>query len=254
MANIKMVVTDLDATLLRTDKTISEYTKTILTELHKQGILFAIATARPVYAVRDILPWLTYDAAVFHNGGVIYKDDTKVASYGIEHPHEIITSMFADNPSLHLTVAANDTLYANFDVKQIWPFTPYIFTEDFAELKDVIAEKLLVKASNHEEMEYYRRYINDDLYMQLSENVVAMIMNKKATKLNGIKKLTNIYGIDLDEVVTFGDDYSDIEMIKACGKGIAMENALDIVKESADDICMNNDEDGVARWIEKNLL
>lgn len=62
--NIKMVVTDLDGTLLRGDKTISEKTKNILTSLKKKGIPFGIATARPIRSVKNFLPFLSYDFAI----------------------------------------------------------------------------------------------------------------------------------------------------------------------------------------------
>lgn len=52
-------------------------------------------------------------------------------------------------------------------------------------------------------------------------------------------------------MISFGDDYSDIGMLKLCGKGIAMGNAINEVKQAADDITLTNDEDGVAVYLEK---
>ena len=69
MKNIKMIVTDLDGTYLRTDKTISEYSRKIITECRNKGLLFIIATARPIRAVKDFrVPESDYDGALFHNG------------------------------------------------------------------------------------------------------------------------------------------------------------------------------------------
>ena len=70
MKNIKMIVTDLDGTYLRTDKTISEYSRKIITECRNKGLLFIIATARPIRAVKDFLSESDYDGAIFHNGAV----------------------------------------------------------------------------------------------------------------------------------------------------------------------------------------
>lgn len=83
------------------------------------------------------------------------------------------------------------------------------------------------------------------------KNLVAMIMNRQATKANGIKILAAHYGI---KIAAFGDDYNDIDMLQSCGIGIAMDNALPEVKAAADQICGSNEQDGVARWIADNLL
>ena len=79
-------------------------------------------------------------------------------------------------------------------------------------------------------------------------------MHKDATKLKGIKKALDYYSIELSETVSYGDDYGDIDMLRACGIGVAVENALPIVKEAADYITETNDDDGVAKWINVHVL
>ena len=71
--------------------------------------------------------------------------------------------------------------------------------------------------------------------------------------MGGIRLIAEKHGISLDQVAAFGDDYNDIEMLGACGIGIAVENALDEVKAAAAQICGSNESDGVARWLEENL-
>ena len=61
-------------------------------------------------------------------------------------------------------------------------------------------------------------------------------------------------GITLEDVIAFGDDYNDIEMIKHCGLGIAMGNAIPQVKKVANAITVSNDADGVAKYIEEYIL
>ena len=55
-------------------------------------------------------------------------------------------------------------------------------------------------------------------------------------------------------LVAFGDDMNDLEMIKNCGTGVAVENALDEIKNVAKYICGTNNDDGVAKWLEKYML
>ena len=78
-------------------------------------------------------------------------------------------------------------------------------------------------------------------------------MHKNATKYNAIKFLANIYDYNLVDIICFGNDYNDIEMIKNCGKGIVVNNALKEIKEYADDVCDNNNSEGVAKWLSRLL-
>lgn len=66
-----------------------------------------------------------------------------------------------------------------------------------------------------------------------------------------MEKLADSLRIRLDEIVAFGDEVNDIGMLRKAGLGIAMENADDIVKQSADDTTSSNDDDGVARKLEQ---
>jgi hydroxymethylpyrimidine pyrophosphatase-like HAD family hydrolase len=68
------------------------------------------------------------------------------------------------------------------------------------------------------------------------------------------KKLSEYYKININNIAAFGDDVNDIEMIKKCGIGIAVENAIEEVKNNADYICGNNENNGMAHWIEQNIL
>ena len=73
-------------------------------------------------------------------------------------------------------------------------------------------------------------------------------------KMPAIELLAKALDINLSEIVAFGDGYNDIEMIKNCGIGIAMENADEQIKEYAKFIYGNNNEDGVANWINENII
>ena len=64
-------------------------------------------------------------------------------------------------------------------------------------------------------------------------------------------KACEICGIALEDVTAFGDDAPDIGMLKLCGTGVAMGNAIDSVKEAADIVIGSNDEDGIAKYLEQ---
>ncbi|GIN74791.1 hypothetical protein J14TS2_52660 [Bacillus sp. J14TS2] len=108
---------------------------------------------------------------------------------------------------------------------------------------------------------------NDDLFMKSisarypefsfirhNESDLYDINPKDATKLDGIKMIAKYFNILLSEVIAFGDNYNDIKMLQGCGIGVAMSNAIDECKSASKFICSDCDNDGVARWLEENLL
>lgn len=251
--NIKMIVTDLDGTLLKDDKSISTYTENVIKQLRDRGILFVVATARPIRAVKTFLPWVNFDAAIFHNGAVVMDHETILKELGIKNPSKIVNAILDDNPDYKIAVESNDVMYSNFNAGEIWPGIDYIKTSDFKELEHFYAEKIIVDAHSVEEMNKLMKYMDDDLYMLPSENRIITIHNIQSSKINGIKILAERYDISLDQIVTFGDDYNDIDMLRSCGMGVAVENALPEVKKAAREITESNEQDGVAKWLERFL-
>ena len=75
-----------------------------------------------------------------------------------------------------------------------------------------------------------------------------------ADKVSAIRAATNYIGIGISDIVAFGDDYNDIEMLKTVGMGVAMGNAIEEVKTIAKHIALSNEEDGAARFIADNIL
>lgn len=77
------------------------------------------------------------------------------------------------------------------------------------------------------------------------------IMFKKASKELAVAKLLNMYGIQYEDVIAFGDDHNDIGLFHACGWSVAMGNAVKELKEIASEITVSNDEDGIAVVLER---
>ena len=250
---IRMVVTDLDGTLLRNDKSISLRTQRAVARLRERGVLFVAATARPIRGVRGFLPGLSCDGALYHNGAVVVWGGERLEVFGVERPLDVVRAVLADDPARWVAVEADDVLYSNFDPGEIWPGVESVRTDDFREVESLTADKIIVEARTLAEAEALQARLPESLYAQLSENRIAMIMNRQATKLNGVRLLAARLGVSLDEIAAFGDDYNDVDMLRECGVGVAVENALDEVKAAADEICPSNEEDGFARWVEGML-
>ena len=251
---IRMLITDLDNTLLRTDKTISAYSAAVLQNLIERGVVLGFATGRPIRAVRT---WLSLPVPmrveIFHNGAVVYIDGKRIGGFGIENPDALARRLAFAFPEAAVAVEANDRLYANFDAGRIWKTIDYTHTLDFAETHGMTADKLLVEAHSLEEAKRYEAFLPPELYMEFSTDGVGMIMNRKARKEEGIRLAAGALGIGMSEIAAFGDDYNDIGMLRTCGVGVAVENALPEVIAAADAVCACSDEDGLAKWAEENI-
>jgi hydroxymethylpyrimidine pyrophosphatase-like HAD family hydrolase len=79
-------------------------------------------------------------------------------------------------------------------------------------------------------------------------------MNKEVSKGNAVAKLAEIYNIKPAEIITLGDNENDISMIEYAGLGVAMGNAVQLLKDKADYITADYMDDGVAQVIEKFIL
>ena len=132
--DIRMIVTDLDGTFLRTDKSVSAYSQQIIRQCREKGIVFVIATARPVRAVKSFLPFFSCDAAIYHNGAVVRLGEKMLDGYGIPNPEKYIFPLLEAFPDLHVSAEIQDCLYANFNPGNIWKDILYTFT-DFTEFR-----------------------------------------------------------------------------------------------------------------------
>lgn len=253
---VKMIIVDLDRTLLHTDKTISEYSVSILNQCREKGIKIVFATARPIRTVELYLEQIACDAVIYHNGAFILSAGKRIGNtYSIPYKEarKILLYMQSKYEGKKLSVEINDTLYANFNVKEFWSYTNAIET-DFSDIPEAEADKVLVEIQNQEELDDVTSILSTELYGEMSDGKLCLIMNRSATKLNGIRQLSSIWDIPTEHMIAFGDDLNDMEMIKHCGIGVAMKNAIDEVIAIADYVTDTNDYDGVAKYLEKNIL
>ena len=116
--NIKMIVTDLDRTLLRTDKTISKLTVDILNRCHEKGIKIIFTTARPKRTVDHFCLNVPITALILHNGAVVYVGEKPFGNFGIDSSvkNHILQTLSKGYPNATLSVEIDDVLYANFDI------------------------------------------------------------------------------------------------------------------------------------------
>jgi len=114
--------------------------------------------------------------------------------------------------------------------------------------------KICVQTENKEIAKQIAESIDSCDYLPFSDIPWYKFSSATATKEHSIKILSEKLNIKIEEIVAFGDDFNDIGMLKLCGTGVAMQNAIPQVKEIADVITKTNNDDGVAKYIEENIL
>jgi len=248
---MKAVITDLDRTLLRTDKSISAYTAEVFRKCRERGIRVMTASARPLRDIRDFQKQIGFDAVTATNGAVVELPDGR-REYGIPRKSgEKIIAELLRFPDVFLSVETSGGLYSNRDIP-VWE--PVIY-KDFPKLPDgVVLYKILASSSRRELYDGIGQILTEDVYSTVSNRDLVQIMSRDAAKWNGIRQMLACFGISTDDAVYFGDDNDDIEPIRNCGTGVAVANAIPAVLEAADRITDSNDDDGVARFIERYIL
>lgn len=222
---VKMVVTDLDETLFRTDKSISKYTIDVLHKVRELGVKLLFATARGSSA-KSLVPYESFDGYVLLNGARAYVDNKLV--YDKEISAHIYKPFLRNLSEKNLKVAAeiNGIHYSNFNVKEKWSYINNFIITDYVNISDG-ADKLYAIIENLNQIDLIKSNLPKDLYLKVSRDGLAMMMHEEATKSNGILAIANKYRILKDEILAFGDDINDREMLLNSGLSVAMENAIE---------------------------
>lgn len=114
--------------------------------------------------------------------------------------------------------------------------------------------KITVEIFDDNTENYFANKYKECNMLKFSGESWCRFASKNADKVIALRQVIEELNLSLSEAVAFGDDFNDIEMLKACGISVAVNNAIAEAKEAADYICDSNDNDGVARWIERNIL
>ena len=255
MENISIILSDLDGTLFRNDKSISDYTKQIIRQAQAKGLLFGICTARAKVNAVKFLEGIESDILITNGGGMVYYRDKKIynCEFSVEEIRRLIAAAFEVFGKDVIISADNEhALYSNSREELGDKFWTY---NDFSDFRETCM-KMCIESLDKEKVEKVVSVIGLDQidYLPFSDIPWYKLSKKRATKEKAISELCRHLNITSSQIAAFGDDFNDIGMLKLCGKGIAMENAIEEVKQAAGQVCASNENDGVARWIEKNLL
>ena len=249
-----VIVLDLDGTLLKNDKTVSDKTLNALRRWEELGKQIVIATARPPRLGAIKLPEeLQKEFMIFYNGAEIYHNKKKIYSKCISSDslESIKHILLNDYNNCRVSFEIDNKLYANFNIESIFGNTEFeIISLDTFEL--VSATKILLDISSIENIEAFETSLPCDCYMVITDHgSLGQIMAYGVNKSNALNYILHKLETKIDRVIFFGDDINDIELIEKCGMGVAMGNAALAVKEVADCITESNEDDGIAVFISK---
>ncbi len=257
MKSPKILLFDLDGTLLRDDKTLSEYTLQTLSKCRKHGYLIGISTSRGEQNCLAFLTEMKPDILISSGGALVRRNDKIICSsaFSVRETNSFIASARElCGTDCEITVDTLDAHYWNYktDPKEqdkSWGDSIYTDFKDFpyealkicVEIPDPhLAQKLCEHFSDLDS----RRFSDGDWYQFTKSGI---------TKEKAILAICDACHVDAANIIAFGDDFADIGMLKMCGVGVTMGNAIKEVKDIADVITLSNEEDGVAAYLEKWL-
>ncbi len=254
----KVLLFDLDGTLLQSDKSISERTLRILRLCRDKGLLIGVSTSRSEKNSLTFIAELCPDIIISSGGALVkYKDNyVYTAEFTSEETKNMIKSARdICGADCEITIDTIDEHYWNYKVepgKLDASWGESIYT-DFLNFSKKALKMCVEIFDSDRAIKLSERLINCDC-IKFSDGEWYKFTKKTGTKENAILKLCEKCNIFPDNIIAFGDDLVDIGMLKLCGKGIAMGNAVSEVKNIADEIIGSNDEDGIAEYLTQNLL
>lgn len=289
---IKAIITDLDGTLLTKKRKLLNETRRALIKAQEQGYRLILASSRSYFMMEEIVKELKlakYDGyAICMNGmevvrvqtqEVFRQEDIKpwvVRDYLELAKKESMLAVFESYRGMQLYMPLQYKLltpvFTFLTAKKLWSdFRKINFTvyADFRFSK----EQNLTRISSAEQLNYpvlklglmhlypgierYHKIINRELGDELQairiSRVWLDVMPKGVSKASGVDLIKDRLGYGLESMIAFGDAENDVEMICRAQIGIAMANAMDIVKEVADDVTRSHQQNGIAYALNKHL-
>ena len=261
--SIKMIVIDLDQTLLRSDKSISCFTINAVNTCKQRGILIVFATARSETDCKQYTEIINPDAVVSSRGLLVKAGKNTISHFilDVETANSILLECLGQPSVRYILAFTENGTFTNIPADEhntIWgKCNPDMYT-DFkngldCSAYDIVAEILDDAIANTIAASFSTidvKRISGQHWFSFG----AKDKNKSINKFDGIKSLATYFNIDLEDIVAFGDDLCDVKMLCGCGIGVAVDNAIAEAKNAADFICGSNDDDGVAKWIEGRIL
>ena len=252
----RLIVLDLDGTTLRNDKTVSQNTIETLLKVKERGHHILFATARPPRDAYKYVPIILRDNPIicYNGAAIISSEDLKIIYEKQITKKDVLKVLDVCEKYGYnqLSIEVNDTLYSNFDTT---PFFGNAKNEivDLREMNYDSAFKVIICSDKLINEEILNKFPNTVKGTITDKKILCQIMNSESSKWIAITSLSKKMNIAEKDIIAFGDDTNDLEMLKFAGIGVAMENSEKTVKEIADYVTDTNQNDGVAKFLQEKL-
>lgn len=270
-SRIKLVAADMDGTLLNGERRITKYTQKVIKKAMSQGIHFVPATGRSVKALPQELKSLKeLRYGIFSNGATVYDLWEEKTLYQNQFSRERALELvqFLRAFEVMLSVNRNGCSFGEREAMEhiddyeldentraiiLGSRQPVENLEDLLESKDGNVEKITLVFRTMEERARVWEILSgiDDIQFASSLPKNIEISLKGCNKGDGLLHLTKHLGLKQEETMACGDADNDREMLETAGIAVVMENGLESMKAIADYITVSNNEDGVAKAMEK---
>ncbi|MEI0446972.1 Cof-type HAD-IIB family hydrolase [Brachyspira intermedia] len=263
MNNIHLIATDLDGTLLNNNHQISEYNKKVIKAASEKGIKTILSTGRPTASASKFLYDLNIDTELISfngamitdkNSNIIYQEnlnpEISIKLINIAEKYNVYHQGFLGDrwninrfdekwTNFYTSIAKIDNYIIGFDDIEDFSFSKFMFIGENDILKN-IAEEL-------------NNTFGSSIYHTFSRPVYLEVHSPNVSKAKALKYLADKYNINSDNIIAFGDNNNDLEMLEFAGISVAVENAEDTVISKSLYITKSNEENGVGIFI-NNIL
>lgn len=255
---MKLLLFDLDGTLLDDDKNISERTLTAIEKCRQEGMLLGVSTSRSEQNSLTFLAELNPDILISSGGALVkYRNEriysAEISAEKTKQMIEVARKICGED--CEIAIDTIDSHFWNYKIDpkmqdKSWGDSIYTDFRDFNQA----ALKICVEIFDLNKAEELKAALSDYDCVRFSDGCWYKFTKNGVTKENAIHEICSACNIRLTDMIAFGDDFADIGMLKMCGIGVAMGNAIDEVKEAADIVIGNNHEDGIAQYLENVIL
>lgn len=271
--DFKLVAIDMDGTLLNSNNKVSERTKDAIEKATKKGVKIILATGRILKSAINYSEELGLRKPIIAcNGAIIVDEDKNIIYEKTIHKNIAGTIMdMANENNIYYHFYDRDSLYSNIYVNEIVKFyntensmekESQIKVNIFENMKEVIDKnnintyKFMIVDEDIDKLQALRNKLSQlkEINVCSSWHNNVEVMHREVSKGNSLKYLCEKLNIPREKVIAIGDNENDMTMLEYAGLGVAMENGEAVAKSVADIVTSTNDEDGVAKIIEKYIL
>lgn len=268
MSNIRLIISDIDGTILTSHHQVDEQLIEVMPELEKAKIPFVLASARSPLGMQPIAHklGLPENPIACYNGALVLEGNRTI----IEHPvdkteiQELLSYLSTDYPSVSVNIYSGKDWITNQLDK--WSQLEAGITGESPILKELQETVSDSEPPIHKLLLIDEPKVIQDLHQKLlsmgfpqtafysSKDNYLEVTAKHVSKEHALLEVAKYYDLPLEQVMTIGDNFNDSPMLALAGLGIAMGNAPEGVKETANLVTTSNDEHGVAQAITEHVL